>query len=77
MTFSKNQLQKHLELEREKNNTVEDSRVKQVNDAQSLVYEEKRRIEDLQLKYEQAMRKAQRELTVLKEEAIEKDSIFE
>ena len=48
-----------------------------MNDAQSLVYEEKRRIEDLQLKYEQAMRKAQRELTVLKEEAIEKDSIFE
>ena len=48
-----------------------------MNTVQTRVYEEQRKIEDLQLQYEQAIRKCQRELSVMKEEAVEKDSIFE
>ena len=51
--------------------------MKEKSDAQGQLYDEKRKIEDLQIKYEQAIKKCQRELMELKTESMEKDSIYE
>ena len=64
-------------MEQERNKQQEEFRTRQLESAQSLLYEEQRKSEDLQLHYEAEVRKCQRELNIIREEQTEKDSQLE
>ena len=64
-------------MAKDKSHQQEDFRAKQLESTQSMLYEEQRKVENLQLHYESEIRKCQREINLIREEQTEKDSLLD